>query len=107
VGSECPLFVSIEYIDQGGINRIWQQGFYSLGVPDANATPGICTTCSLVQRDHERVPPGQLFFYEVDLIEALARLRYSPPRFIQSITLVASGHTFETEVSDVALIVEE
>jgi hypothetical protein len=107
VGSECPLFVRIEYIDEGGINRVWQQGFYSEGVVDDNSTPGVCTACSLVQQAHERIPLGQLHYYETDLIEALARQGFLPPRFIQSITLVASGHTFETHVSDVALIVEE
>jgi hypothetical protein len=107
VGSECPLFVRVNYIDEGGINRIWQHGFYSQGVVNDNATPGRCITCSLIQRSHDRVPPGQLYYYEVELIDELARDGALPPRFIESITLVASGHTFETAVSDVALIVEE
>jgi hypothetical protein len=108
VGSECPLFVRVEYIDEGGINRTWQHGFYAEGVVDANSTPDACTSCALIQQvPHERVPLNQLYYYEVELIEELARQGFLPPRFIQRITLIASGHTFETEVSDVGLIVEE
>jgi len=108
VGSECPLFVRVEYIDEGGINRTWQHGFYAAGIVNDNSTPDACTSCALIQqRPHERVPPNQLHYYEVELTEELARQGYLPPRFIQSIILVASGHTFETEISDVAFIVEE
>jgi hypothetical protein len=47
-----------------------------------------------------------LYFYEVDLKEELASQGFLPPRIIESLTLVASGHSFDTEVSDVSLIVE-
>jgi hypothetical protein len=36
----------------------------------------------------------------------LARQGFLPPRVIESIALVASGHSFATDISDVALIVE-
>jgi hypothetical protein len=49
---------------------------------------------------------GQLYFYDVDLIQELASQGALPPRVIESITLVGSGHSFVTEVADVALIVE-
>jgi hypothetical protein len=49
---------------------------------------------------------GQLYFYDVDLIQELATQGALPPRYIESVTLVGSGHSFTTEVSDVALIVE-
>jgi hypothetical protein len=107
VGSECPLFVRIAYIDEGGINRTWQQGFYAAGEIDDNLTPGECTTCAPIRQAHIRVPLNQFYYHEVELPEELARQGFLPPRFIQSIALVASGHTFEVEVSDVALIVEE
>lgn len=108
VGSECPLFVRVEYIDEGGINRTWQHGFYSEGEVNDNSTPDACTSCALIQQvPHEHVPLNQLYYYEVELTEELARQGFLSPRFIQRITLIASGHTFETEVSDVTLIVEE
>lgn len=105
-GSECPLFVIINYIDDSGVSRVWQQGFFAEGTIDDNLTPGACISCAVVQRPHERVPLGQLYFFDVDLREELARQGYLPPRVIESLTLVGSGHAFTTDISDVALIVE-
>lgn len=105
-GSECPLFIILNYIDDGGVSRVWQHGFFAQGTVDDNLTPGACISCAVVQRPHERVPLGQFFFYDVDLIQELASQGFVPPRHIESITLVGSGHSFTTEVSDVALVVE-
>ncbi len=105
-GSECPLFLIINYIDAAGISRVWQHGFFANGAVDDNLTPALCISCAVVQRPHDRVPLGQLYFYDVDLIQEMASQGALPPRIIESITLVASGHSFTTEVSDVALIVE-
>ena len=105
-GSECPLFMIINYIDDSGVSRVWQHGFFANGTIDDNLTPGACISCAVVQRPHDRVPLGQLYFYDVDLIQELATQGALPPRYIESVTLVGSGHSFTTEVSDVALIVE-
>lgn len=105
-GSECPLFFIINYIDDTGVNRVWQHGFFANGTIDDNATPGACISCAVVQRPHDRVPLNQLYFYDVDLIQELASQGALPPRYIESLTIVGSGHSFTTEVSDVALIVE-
>jgi hypothetical protein len=105
-GSECPLFIIVNYIDESGVSRVWQHGFFANGVIDDNLTPGACISCAVVQRPHERVPLGQLYFYETDLIQELASQGFLPPRFIESVTLVGSGHSFTTEISDVSLIVE-
>ncbi|MEZ4517560.1 MAG: hypothetical protein R3C44_12260 [Chloroflexota bacterium] len=105
-GSECPLFVVVNYVDESGVSRVWQHGFYANGVVDDNLTPGFCVSCAVVQQAHERVPAGQLYFYEVDLNDELARQGFLPPRYIESISLVGSGHSFISEVTDVSLIVE-
>ncbi len=105
-GSECPLFIIVNYIDDSGVSRVWQHGFFAEGTIDDNLTPGACISCAVVQRPHERVPLGQFFFYDADLIQELAIQGFLPPRYIESVTLVGSGHSFVTEVSDVALIVE-
>jgi hypothetical protein len=105
-GSECPLFIIVNYIDDSGVSRVWQHGFFAQGTVDNNSTPAACISCAVVQRAHERVPLGQLYFYDVDLIQELASQGALPPRVIESITLVGSGHSFVTEVADVALIVE-
>jgi hypothetical protein len=105
-GSECPLFIVINYIDDSGVSRVWQQGFFAEGTVDDNLTPGACISCAVVQRAHERVPLEQLYFYDVDLPQELARQGSLPPRVIESIALIASGHSFSTDISDVALVVE-
>lgn len=105
-GSECPLFLIVNYIDDSGVNRVWQHGFFATGTVDDNLTPGACISCAVVQRPHDRVPLGQLYFYDVDLIQELASQGALLPRLIESLTLVGSGHSFTTEVSDVAMIVE-
>lgn len=105
-GSECPLFIIVNYIDDSGVSRVWQHGFFANGTVDDNLTPGACISCAVIQGPHQRVPLGQLYFYDVDLIEELARQGALPPRFIESVTLVGSGHSFATEVSDIALVVE-
>lgn len=107
-GSECPLFIRIDYLDQDGVSRTWQHGFYAIGVVDDNSTPGVCTPCAVVQSEHEQVALGQLYSYDVDVPQELARLGgYLPPRLIKSVSLVASGHSFEVEVVDVALLAQE
>ncbi len=105
-GSECPLFVRIDYVDENGANQIWQHGFYASGNVDDNTTPGACVSCAVIQDNHERIPLNQDYFFEVDLREELARQGAVPPRTIESISLIASGHSFATEVIDVALMVK-
>ena len=105
-GSECPLFLRIDYVDENGTNQIWQHGFYATGVIDDNTTPGACVSCAVIQSNHEQVPQGQDYFFEVDLREELAQQGALPPRSIESISIIASGHSFATQVIDVALMVE-
>jgi hypothetical protein len=103
-GSECPLFVRVNYIDENGVSQTWQQGFFAAGEVDDNNTPGACVSCALIQKNHERAQLGQEFFFEIDLREELARQGASLPRQIESISLIASGHSFITDVIDIALI---
>lgn len=107
-GSECPLFVRVNYVDEGGGSNTWQQGFYATGEVDPNLTPDSCTTCAMVQGPHIRVPLQQDYFFEIaDFRQELARHGRLPPRYIESISLVFSGHGFEVEVDDIALLAEE
>jgi hypothetical protein len=106
-GSECPLFVRINYIDDSGISRTWQHGFYSTGEIVAGATPDACVSCDVVQSSHQMVQLSQVYFYEVEMRADLARQGYLPPRIIESISLVASGHSFSVEVMDLALMARE
>lgn len=106
-GSECPLFMRIEYVDVYGTNQTWQQGFYATGEVEAGSTPGVCQFCAAPINPHIRVPSNQVFFYESgNLLEILAQQNIRP-RNISSISLAAEGHTFDTRVVDVALIAVE
>ncbi|RMG95214.1 MAG: hypothetical protein D6706_12710 [Chloroflexi bacterium] len=105
-GSECPLFVRVDYVDDTGVLRSWQQGFYAVGEIGPE-TPDACISCALAQQAHLRVPLAQDYFFELNLLDELARQGLLPPRFINSVSLIASGHSFEVEVVDVALLAEE
>ncbi|MCA9944432.1 MAG: hypothetical protein KC449_13175 [Anaerolineales bacterium] len=107
VGSECPLFLRVNYVDGGGLSNTWQHGFYAVGEPIPGVQPDGCTTCAMVQDLHERVQLGQEYFYDVDLGEEIARQGRIPPRFIESIILVSSGHSFEVEVVDIAMLASD
>jgi hypothetical protein len=105
-GSECPLIVRIEYVDVNGVDQTWQQGFYTTG-EISPVTPDVCVACAPPLNEHQRVPFGQLVFYESEnLIERLGQLDIVPRR-VKSITLIASGHTFDTQIVDVALLARE
>ena len=106
VGSECPLFLRVNYIDESGFSNTWQQGFYGIDATVGNLPDG-CTFCAMVQDTHERVPLGQEYFYDVDLGGLIARQGRVPPRFIESVFLVSSGHNFEIEVVDIALLASD
>jgi hypothetical protein len=106
-GSECPLFVRINYVDIYGNQQTWQQGFFSVGEIVAGSTPDVCQFCGAPNNPHIRVPPNQIYFYESqNLLQELAEQNIKP-RVIESLSLVASGHTFETQVVDVSLIADE
>jgi hypothetical protein len=103
-GSECPFLVRIVYEDMNGAERTWQQGFYAVG-EFTDDTPDVCRPCTAPYNTHEHIPQGQLFPYESpNLIEALARGGLLPPRRIKSVFLIASGHSFESYIIDVALM---
>jgi hypothetical protein len=102
-GSECPLFVKMNYHDQTGIARTWQRGFYAAGTI-SDDTPDTCAFCSVVQSPHNVVALDQVQFFDLNLLEELARLGVPPISIIESVELVTSGHSFEVEVLEVALI---
>lgn len=105
-GSECPVILRIEYADVNGVNQIWQQGFFAVG-EIASTTPDVCVACPPPLNEHQRAPFKQLFFYESDNLMEKLRLLDIQPQQIKSITLIASGHTFETRIMDVALMARE
>jgi hypothetical protein len=105
-GSECPIIVRLEYDDANGISQVWQQGFFANGTVGPT-TPDVCVACPPPLNVHNQVPFQQLVFYESDnLIERLEQIGILP-RQIKTITVIASGHTFDASILDVALLAQE
>jgi hypothetical protein len=105
-GSECPVIVRIEYVDVNGVDQVWQQGFFALGEigPD---TPDVCVACPPPLNEHQRVPFGQIAFYESDnLLEKLGQQGILPAQ-IKSITVIGSGHSFNSQIFDLSFIAVE
>lgn len=107
VGSECPLIIRLEYDDVNGNAQVWQRGFYASGDINPDTTPDVCLTCPPPRLEHVKMTPGQFSFYQSNLIEDLQLHGFLPPRRIKNISIIASGHSFEIELLDVALIAGE
>jgi hypothetical protein len=106
LGSECPVMVRIDYLDDAGNGRQWVHGFYAYEDPSI-AWPYYCTTCPDPSSDnHNRVPEGSWFLYDSpDLMEIdPPELR---PAVIQSVRVYASGHSYTSMVTDVELLAQD
>lgn len=108
LGTECPLTVRLNYTNQNGQEEAWQQGFYAVGQPSADA-PDFCTVCGppLSLTQHQKVNFGQVVFYESgNLLERMAQEGIRPIR-LNSISLIAAGHSFEFDILNIALVAEQ
>ncbi len=108
LGSECPLMVRIKYRDVGGNEQQWVQGFFYWVDPNATyPTPTLCVMCPHPRQEHEQHSQGVQFFYDSpNLIELLA-LDGNPPTSIIEIAIYASGHSYDVQVGEVELSVNE
>jgi hypothetical protein len=102
LNSEFPIIVRLDYKDLWGNDKFWTQGFYYQneagftiplpGEPIAYGSPGL------------RVPRNVWWPYESgNLIDLLGSNR---PVFVTSITIYASGWNYESEVTDVQVVIE-
>lgn len=95
LGSECPIIVRINYRDIHGADREWLRGFY-VGEPAEDW---------LLNWWSEKVERGSWQPYgSGNLMEELAG---TPPALIQSLTIHASGHSFDAMVTEVELLAQE
>lgn len=95
LGSECPIIVRLDYKDIYGTDREWLHGFY-IGAPAEDW---------LINWWAEQVPPGNWQTYDSgNLMEELAD---TPPSRIKSLTIYASGHSFDAMVTEVDLLTQE
>jgi hypothetical protein len=92
--TEYPVMVDLFYTDIYGKDLHWYQGFYQRDLPAGS--PYLPPT-------GEKVPLGIWYTYESpNLFEALQATR---PARINSISIYASGHDYDSLVTDVALTV--
>jgi hypothetical protein len=106
LGSECPVMVRIDYRDVAGNSQQWVHGFYAFEDPTL-AVPYYCTTCPNPGiGNHNRVTEGSWFLYDSpNLMESLPlELR---PAIVDSVRVYASGHGYDSMVTDVELLAQE
>ena len=95
LGTECPIMVRLDYKDVYGTDSEWLHAFYT-GRP-ANDW--------LINWWAEALQSPNWHTYESgNLMEELAE---TPPAFIKSLTIYASGHTYHAMVTEVELLVQE
>lgn len=96
-GSECPLMVLIEYEDINGNDRELFYGFYAVPRPDL---PARCQSC---WQDHIQI--GEQVWYNFDSGNIFSILPEDQrPAYISSVYFYASGHQYDTRISQVSLI---
>jgi len=107
LGSECPMMVRIDYRDTSGTRREWVQGFYSAAAPDPqNVNPRFCVTCS-TRNAHRPVVPATWFAYDSgNLMEELT-VGGVRPAWIDGISFYASGHSYQSAITDVELLMQD
>lgn len=102
LGSECPIMVEIAYQipQQGDAGPIlkWHHGFYL--IPDPSK-PASCDTCRLA---HERINPDVWYFYDSGNLRPQFADPSSGAPIIRWISVYASGHQYDSLVSDVTLL---
>ncbi len=92
LASEYPVMVKISYTDIYGKDLDWVQGFYYLELPKGS---------TYAQPTGEKIPFAIWYTYESpNLLDLLGDTR---PARINAIAIYASGHDYDSLVSDVAL----
>ena len=101
-GSECPLMLRMDYLDEdylsrGGDAKSWYHGFY---IRSRDGWPLRCDTCL---QNHELINSNGWYVYESPNLLNLFTPE-PPPEVIISLMVYASGHEYDVRVRDVALL---
>ncbi len=100
-GSECPLMLLITYESEAvGVERRWFRGFY-YDKPLLNDYPLRCDSCF---QDHLNINAGVWYTFESDNLFTLLDSSRHPVR-LRSIEFYASGHQFDTAISEMMILV--
>lgn len=99
-GSECPLMLRIDYIDQLGVPQTWIQGFYYADDPVYSDWPSRCTSCTL--GEHRRVNEKVWYAYKSGNLMRLLSQQGAPERIV-SVEFYGSGHQYDVYMSEINL----
>lgn len=99
VASECPMMIRITYVDQGGADREYIQGFYTYRDP-AQDYPLACDSCRV---EHIRVNQAAWYTFQSGDLKSLLPAD-ATPAFLREVRVYASGHAYNVYVSDVRLL---
>jgi hypothetical protein len=97
-GSECPLMLQLDYVDQNGELQKWYHGFYYL-----EPQPGNPLTCSSCQQEHDRVNEKSWYTYSSSNLFALMGPD-ERPQTILNVQFYASGHQYDVSIGEVSLL---
>ncbi len=108
LGTECPLMVKINYRDTGGSEHEWLQGFFSSANLDGSVPLG-CVSCPAPRVDsHAVLPPSTWIPYDSpNLIEVFSKGGGGQPATLTGIEIYASGHAFDSLVTEIELLAQE
>lgn len=95
LASECPIIVRIDYRDIHGTDRQWLHGFY-VGEPAPDWD---------IKGWQEKLEAGTWQPYSSGNL--MNELNSTPPALVQSVTIYASGHSFDAMVTEVELLAQE
>jgi len=101
LGSECPLMVNITFIDKAGTQREWFQGFYADGTPTPDL-PDVVRDNPTTRHVAKTLNARESFESENLL---LGELRDA--QLVQRIRVYAEGHSVQTQVFEVDLLVAD
>ncbi|NWG16612.1 MAG: hypothetical protein HXY41_08255 [Chloroflexi bacterium] len=98
-GSECPLMLQVDYVDEDGELQTWYHGFYYL-----QPQPGNPLTCSSCRQEHDRVNEKSWYTYTSGNLLALLGPD-ERPQTILNVQFYASGHQYDVSIGEISLLV--
>lgn len=99
-GSECGLMLELTFLNELGAEQRWIHGFYAY----EHGNTDVPTTCNSCLIPHDRIIPGNWYTYESGNLFTLPE-GFRPTKLLQ-VRFYASGHEYETIVSEVSLLAE-
>lgn len=98
-GSECPLMLRVDYIDQNGQAQKWYHGFFAVN-DEQLLYPLQCNSC---RQAHEFINPKTWYTFDSANLFALLPPDQRPVEIV-AVWFYASGHQFDVQVSEIALL---